>query len=136
EDQLTLTPRVAGIDNGRDIFTVKKFLELVEAFLRICDRLESKLFRNDRQSLESPESIFLLVDVFGHFQLDNVTYRGRNEVLVVFVMGALLGNFTEGAGKVLRNAGFLGDDEGFGHEGMPSRPPWRGLQVGGTEQVL
>jgi hypothetical protein len=51
-------------------------------------------------------------------------------------MIALFGNFTEGAGKVLRHARLLGDDEGFGHEGMPSRPPWRGLQVGGTKSGL
>ena len=55
---------------------------------------------------------------------------GGNNVLVVFEVVAFLGDLPERAGDVLRDARFLGNDEGFGHEGMPSRPRWLGLQVG------
>jgi hypothetical protein len=34
-----------------------------------------------------------------------------DHVFVVFVLVAFLGNFAEGAGKVGRDGGFLGDDE-------------------------
>ncbi len=79
---------------------------------------------------------FFLVDVLRHFQLDDVADCRRDDVLVVLEVVAFLGDLAEGAGKVLRDAGLLGDDEGFGHEGMPSRPRWRGLQVRSMFGVL
>ena len=61
--------------------------------------------------------------------LDNMTDRPGDNVAIILVVFVFLGDFAEGARDVGGDARFFGDDEGFGHEGMPTRPRWRGLQV-------
>ena len=103
EDQLALAPGVTGVDDVIDVLAREQLLERVEALLRILDRLEAEFFRNDRQRLEPPEAVFLLVDVLRHLELHEVTDGGRDDVFVVFVVVALLRNFAERAREIGRN---------------------------------
>ncbi len=129
EDQLAFAPGVAGVDDGVDVFAVEQLFQLIVAALRICDRLQAELFRNDRERLKAPEAVFLFVDVLRHLELDDVAHRRGDDVFVVLVVVAFLGDLAEGTSEVASDARFLRDDEGFGHEGMPTRPPWPALQV-------
>jgi hypothetical protein len=77
--------------------------------------LELEFFRNDRQRLEPPETVFFLVDVFRHEQFDDMADRGGDDVLVVLEVLPFFRNLAERARKVGGDTGLLGDDERFGH---------------------
>ena len=47
EDELTLTPGVAGIDDGADVLAREKFFEGVKTLLGILDGFEAKFFGNN-----------------------------------------------------------------------------------------
>jgi hypothetical protein len=63
------------------------------------------------QGLEAPEAVFLLVDVLRHLEFHQMADGRRDDVFVVFVVIALLGDFAEGAREVGRDGGLLGDDK-------------------------
>ena len=115
EDELALAAGVAGIDDLRDVLARDQSFQRGEHALRFIDRLQFERFRNDRQRLQAPETIFFLVDVLRHEQFRDVTDGGRNDVLVVLVGVAFFRHLAQGAGEVRGHAGFLGDDERFRH---------------------
>ena len=51
---------------------VDELLEEIVAVLGILDGLEAELVRDDRQGLEPPETVLLLVDILGHFEFDRL----------------------------------------------------------------
>ena len=122
EDQLAFAAGVAGVDHRVDVLAGEQFLQVVVAILRISDRLESEFLRDDRQRFETPEAVLLLVDVLRHLELDDMADGGGDDVFVVLEVVALFRNLAESASQILRDARLLGDDQGFGHEGMPTRP--------------
>ena len=130
ENQFAFAAGVAGVDDFVDVFARDQLLERGEFAFRILARFELKFFRDDRQGLEPPEAVFLFVDVLRHEELDDMADGGGDDILVVLEVVAVLGDFAERARDVRGDARFFGNDEGFGHEGMPTRPRWPGLQVG------
>ena len=129
EDQLALPTGVAGVDDLGDVLSGEEFLELVETVFGFLDRLEAKFLGNDRQGLEPPEAIELLVDVLGHLQFHQVAHRRGNHVFVVLKMVALFRNFAEGARQVGSHAGLFGDDQGLHNRGGRRYRPRRGFQA-------
>jgi len=117
EDEFALAAGVAGVENGGDVVAGEEFFEELETLLGLLDGLHAELARDDREGFEAPEAVLLLVDIFGHLELDQVADGGTDDVLVVLENLALLRDFAQGAGNVGGDAGFLGDDECFGHEG-------------------
>jgi hypothetical protein len=103
EDQFALAPGVARIDDGADIFAGEEFFQGVKTLLGILDGLEAEFFGNDGQRLQAPETVFLFVDVLGHLELHQVTEGIRDDVFVVLVVVAGLGDFPEGTREVSGN---------------------------------
>ena len=75
EDKFALAPGVAGIDDLVEVLAGQELLQVVEALLGGLDGLQLELLGNDRQHLQPPEAILLLVNVLGHQQLDQVADR-------------------------------------------------------------
>ena len=111
ENELAFAAGVAGIDDFVDVLARDQFFQVRENVLRLVDRLELEFFRNDRQRLESPEAVFLLVDVLWHEQFRDMADRRGDDVFVVLEVVAFLRDFAERAREVRGDAGFLGDDE-------------------------
>ena len=93
-------PARNGDDDGVDVFAGEEFFEGVVALLGVLDGFELKFLRDDREGFEAPETVFLLVDILGHEEFDDVADGRRDHVFVVLVVVAFLGDFTEGAGKI------------------------------------
>ena len=100
-----------------DVLAREQLLEVGEPFLGLLDRLQAEFLRDDRQRLQAPEPVLLLVDVLGHLELDEVAHRGRDDVLVVLKVVAVLGDLAERAGEIGGHAGLLGDDKRLHDEG-------------------
>src|SRR6266581_9435293 len=86
ENEFTLAPRVAGIDDFLDVLPRDQFFELREAIFGMFARFELKLRRNNWKGLEPPETVFLFVDVFRHLEFHDMTDRPRDEVTFVLVI--------------------------------------------------
>jgi hypothetical protein len=66
---------------------------------------------NDREGLEPPETVFLLVDILRHLEAHQMADGGRDDVFVVLVVVGFLRDFAERAGQVGGDRGLLGNDE-------------------------
>ena len=56
------------------------FLSDVNCPLEFSIGFEVEFFRNNRQRFESPEAVFLLVDILRHLELDNMADRRGDDV--------------------------------------------------------
>jgi hypothetical protein len=111
EDELALAPGVAGVHDLIHVLAAEELLHGGEPLLRVLNWLQAEFLRDDRQGLEPPEAVLLLVDVLRHLQLDHVADGVGDDVLVVLVVVPLLGDLTEGAREVRRDGRLLGDDK-------------------------
>ena len=114
ENQFAFAPGVAGIDQIGNVFALDEPLELIKARLRFLDRLQGELVRNDREIRETPFPP-LHIQLARETELDEVTDRGRDDVVLVLEVVLDFFEATERASEIVRDAGFLGDDERFGH---------------------
>ena len=106
KNQLAFAPGVAGVDDSVDVFAVEQLFELIKAILRIGNRFQPEFFRDDRKRLKAPKTVFLFVDVLGHFEFDDMADRRGNDVFVVLEVVAFLGHFAERAGQIRATLGF------------------------------
>jgi hypothetical protein len=107
----SLAAGVTGVDHKLYVLAGQQLLQLVKTVLRGLDRLQLELLRDDRQRVQPPEAVLLLVDVLGHLQLDDVAHGGGDDVVVIFKVVPLLGDLAERARQIHRNRWFLRDDE-------------------------
>ena len=116
EDQFTLAPGVAGIDDRGDLGFLEQFLHHAEAVCGAGDRLELELLRNDRQGIQLPGEPLASRHLVRQAELHQMTHcRGDDVVIDLEELGAC-GLPAKGAGEIGGDAGLLGDDEGLGHE--------------------
>src|SRR5205807_6518826 len=97
-----------------NVFPLDEPFELIKARLRFLDRLQGELVRNDREIRETPFPP-LHVQLARETELDEMTDRGRDDVVLVLEVVLDFFEATESASEIVRDAGFLGDDERFGH---------------------
>ena len=114
EDEFAFTPRVAGVDERRHIFTFHEPQQQVQPLLAPFERRQAEARRDDRQVLERPFAA-LDVKLLGHHELEQVADRGRKHVLVAFEVVALAREAAERARDVGGDRRLLCDDEFLGH---------------------
>ena len=117
KNQFPFAPGVTGIDDLRDIGAFELALDQLEPALILLDRLEVEVIGNDGQVGETPFAA-LFVHLAGQAEFDQMADGRGDDILVVLKDIVLLGNFSEGAGQVGRDAGLFGNDESFGHFGL------------------
>ena len=87
---------------------------MVEARLGFLDRLERELVRDDREIGEAPFPA-LHIELARQAELDEMTDRGRDDVVLVLEVVLDLFETAERASEITGDAGFLRDDERLGH---------------------
>ena len=114
ENQFAFAPGIAGVDQIGNVFPLDEPFELIKARLRFLDRLQGELVRNDGEIRETPFPP-LHVQLARETELDEMTDRGRDDVVLVLEVVLDFFEATERASEIVRDAGLLGDDERFGH---------------------
>src|SRR5262249_2560640 len=115
EDQLSLAPRVAGVDQTGNVLALEQLDEQLEAFFGALDRLEIEVRRDHRQIRERPLAA-LDLDTLGRNELEQMAYRRRKHVFAALVVITVARESPECAGDVVRHGRLLCDDELFCHE--------------------
>ncbi len=114
ENQFAFAPRVAGIDQLRDVLALDQLVQDFQARLGFRNRIQVKVRRNHRQMRERP---FASLDVvfFRHGDFYQMADCGRQHVLVRFKVLIVLGKAAERLRDIVRDRGLLCDDESLGH---------------------
>src|SRR2546430_4056385 len=118
EDQLALTPGVAGVDDAVDVLALHQLVDLLELLLRLrVARLELELLGQDREVVHPP-ALELLVVGLGVFQPDEMADGEGDDSVVGLPVAVLRGleGTRERVDDVPRNGRLFGDDERLGHE--------------------
>jgi hypothetical protein len=133
EDQLTLAPRVAGVDDAAHVLALDQLHHGVQPCLGLVDGRHVEVRRHHRQVGEAPLAP-LDVELLRRLDLHQVAHGAGDHVVVVL---EVVGVFLELAGAfggrerphdVLRHAGLLGNDDRLGHRswmGLPTMRPSR-----------
>ena len=118
KNQLALASGVAGVDDLADILAGQEFFQDAELVLGFFARDEVEVGRQDGQVFEAPFAADHTV-FFRFLDLEKMAHGVRDHHAVAFVEALLPLEFSvaafEGAREVAGDAGFLRDDEGFGH---------------------
>src|SRR5712691_6395955 len=96
ENQLAFAPRVAGVDDARNVLAFDQAKQHVEALLTPLNRRQVEMRRNDWKVLEGPLAFLHLV-VLWHRELEQVADRRREHVVIAFEVIALARETAEGA---------------------------------------
>ena len=114
EDELAFAPGVAGVDQAIDILAFDQPREQLQPALRLFDRFEVEMGRNDRQMGETPLAAFDLVGL-GHLQLEQMSNGGRHHELVALKIVVMPIAAAERSRDIGGHRGFLGNDKSLGH---------------------
>ena len=122
EDELTLAPRVTGVDDVAHVFALGLFDHRRQARLGFLHRLQVKVRRDDRQVGKAPLAA-LDVKLFGRLDFHQMAHRAGDHKGVVLEMIVVLFKLAragrQGANDVLCHRGLLGDDQCFTHAILP-----------------
>ena len=84
ENEFTFAAGVAGVDDAIHVLALGELENLLQAGLRVQDRIQIKIFRDSWQDVEFPRQFFA-VGSHGHSQFDEVSDGGGDDSGVVFV---------------------------------------------------
>ena len=128
EDQFALAARVTGVDQRGDILALDQLGELLEAVVRLLDRLQIEMRRDDRKVSERPLPSLDIV-LLGCSDLHQVAHRRAEHVVVIFEVVAVTDETPQRPRDVGGDGRFLGNDQSFTHGGAIVRGRLRIRQV-------
>ena len=120
EDQFTLTPGIAGIDDAVHIRALHELFQQLETVRAVLDRFQFELLRHNRQTGPTPADFFAIH--LRHGELDQVTDGTGDDVRFTFIIVLLLGErlhpwrLRQSTGEIGCNTGLFSNDKGFWHD--------------------